>query len=220
MNPLEIRPNVACIIVQPKTPDEIKTLMAQLASELAGLDWWVRTGASAEELQIVKAAGKKGAACFFRKGKLPEGIRVLNINDLDSEIIDKANQLFKNICDTKLGGSNNIDPKHWPRGVEQLLALAGSSLDYSTCSRLLITWWPEKKHALGENEKWPLSVETVFYGRTSPEFSFSSNIVNLARNKWRQSFDVEIPKLRTKMPTFTEEEIASMDPQDASWLPF
>lgn len=221
LNPLEIRPNVACIIVPPKAPDDVVNIMANLSSELAAMNWWVRTGCAPKEIEIAKAADKKALLCHFRNEKIPVGnFKVANLDDLDPIKIKEAYAIFEDIANQKFGGINNIKPKHYPRAIEQLFALVGSNLNYSTCSRLLITWWPEKKHPTEKPETWPLTVEAVYYGRRSPENPFSSNIVNIAASSYRQSFDVSIPELRSKMESFNEESIKSMNPLDGSLIPF
>ncbi len=220
INPLTLRPKAICVLVPPATPDEVKLEMARAAAEVAGQGWWVRTGSSPSEIEIARAAGSKGVACFLSDKAPPEELNLITPKNLESGVVDSTLRLFHQVRAARKPDAPPIPEKHWYRAVEQLLALGGSQLNYTTSARVLLTWWPEKRSSWTPTEEWPLAVEAVHFAQTSPEFPFSANIVNLDRKKWEQSLYVEVPELRERMSNFSLSEIDNMTVEDANRIPF
>lgn len=219
-NPLELRPKVICILVPPGTPDKAKLDMASASAEAANLGWAVRTGGSPAEVEIAKAAGKKGLACFMSDKPRPDGVALITPEKLDNLVIDRAVELFEKVIKNRKADAKPVAEEHLYRAIEQMLALGGSQLNYTSCARCLLSWWPEKRSSWSPSENWPVAVEAVHFARTSPEFPFSANIVNLDNKRWQQGFYVTIPELRERMPSFTLSEIDHMTIEDGNQIPF
>ncbi len=219
-NPLTLRPKAICVLIPPNTPDSVKLEMARAASEVAGQGWWVRTGSSPAEIEITRAAGEKGVSCFLSDRERPEGMNLISQENLENGVIDSALCLFHQIMAESNPDAKPVEEKYWYRAVEQLLALGGSNLNYTSCARALLTWWPEKRSSWAPTEEWPLAVKAIHFARTSPEFPFSANIVNLDRKRWEQSLYVEVPELRKRMLSFSLSEVDKMTIEDANRIPF